>query len=63
MFIRAEYRILHNEELSKNEKAVLVTKAAEHFGIPRAIKTKRGFTNRLAHKYAILLANSRKSRK
>jgi hypothetical protein len=63
MFIRAESRILHNEELSRNEKAILVTKAAKNFGIPRAIQTKRAFTNRLAHKYAILLANSRKSRK
>jgi hypothetical protein len=63
LFLRTETRILQNEELSTNEKAFLVAKAAKNFGIPRTIKPKRGFTNRLAHKYATLLATSRKSRK
>lgn len=61
LYTNFEQRIRQNNELSTGEKAFLLTKAAENYGMPRIFKTRMPYTQRLAHKYATLSA--RKSRK
>jgi len=61
LYTNLEQRIRQNNELTTGEKAFLLTKAAENYGMPRTFKTKMPYTQRLAHKYATLSA--RKSRK
>jgi type II secretory pathway pseudopilin PulG len=61
LYTNLEERIRQNNELSTDEKAFLLTRAAKNYGMPRIFETKMPYTQRLAHKYATLSA--RKSRK